>query len=214
MLGKNPLELMCVQVVALRSRSMFVSLDMTLACCFICAAIGYVAPMICRRLLNRKAPCLSKSETLQVVNPSASVGRIDSLLHSLFDLTSQVEVQVGQHSLRINEITDSFESPGEIGSAVILVAGKMLISANQKLQSDLEEAKQEIQRQRDLMSSCVQESRTDALTCIPNRRALDHELVRAFAERRRNRTAFSVLIIDVDHFKRVNDQYGHMVGDQ
>jgi diguanylate cyclase len=139
---------------------------------------------------------------------------IELLVSSLFELTSQVDLQVGQHSLRISEITNSLESPGEIGSAVILVAGKMLIDANQKLQSELDDAKQEIERQRELMMECMKESRMDALTGIPNRRALDHELARSMADHRRFGSTFSLLILDIDHFKRVNDRYGHMVGDQ
>ena len=139
---------------------------------------------------------------------------IDRLIASLHELTSNVDLQVGQHSLRINEITDTLNEPNSVGSAMILVAGKMLITANQKLQTDLEDARSEIKRQREVLSSCLQESRIDALTNIANRRAFDTELVRFYADRRRNKTTFSLLIMDIDHFKRVNDQYGHMVGDQ
>ena len=49
---------------------------------------------------------------------------------------------------------------------------------------------------------------------LNNRRAFDLEIVRAFAQRRRDGKPLSLLIIGVDHFKRVNDKYGHMVGDR
>ena len=80
--------------------------------------------------------------------------------------------------------------------------------------ADLEEAKTEIQRQRDQMNSHIRESRTDQLTGLSNRRALDLEMDRVFAQRGRDGSTFSVVIMDIDHFKRVNDHYGHMVGDQ
>ncbi len=55
---------------------------------------------------------------------------------------------------------------------------------------------------------------TDALTGLPNRRALwaqgEHELSRA----ERYQRPYSVLLLDVDHFKRVNDQFGHASGDR
>jgi diguanylate cyclase (GGDEF)-like protein len=53
----------------------------------------------------------------------------------------------------------------------------------------------------------------DSLTGIPNRRALDKVLRREFAAARRARQPLSLLIIDVDHFKQINDMNGHQAGD-
>jgi two-component system, cell cycle response regulator len=58
-----------------------------------------------------------------------------------------------------------------------------------------------------------QMSRTDALTGLYNRRHLDDELARRHSDARRHGEALSVLILDIDHFKRVNDTYGHPAGD-
>src|SRR6185503_7619557 len=55
--------------------------------------------------------------------------------------------------------------------------------------------------------------RTDALTGLANRRAFDDELNRRFAEWQRRKTMFSLLILDVDHFKKFNDTHGHQAGD-
>jgi diguanylate cyclase (GGDEF)-like protein len=54
---------------------------------------------------------------------------------------------------------------------------------------------------------------TDALTGLFNRRWLDQRLSRFVERHRRNGTSLSVLMLDVDHFKRVNDEYGHAAGD-
>ncbi len=54
----------------------------------------------------------------------------------------------------------------------------------------------------------------DPLTSLPNRRALTTELDREHALARRGRPAFSVLLLDVDHFKRINDERGHAAGDR
>lgn len=56
-------------------------------------------------------------------------------------------------------------------------------------------------------------ARTDRLTGLPNRRALDEALGREVARARRAGTALAALAIDVDHFKRVNDRHGHAAGD-
>lgn len=54
---------------------------------------------------------------------------------------------------------------------------------------------------------------TDALTGLPNRRYFD-EFCGLLARRRRADDALGVLMIDIDHFKKVNDRYGHATGDQ
>jgi diguanylate cyclase (GGDEF)-like protein len=57
-------------------------------------------------------------------------------------------------------------------------------------------------------------SLTDPLTEIPNRRALLDSLERALSSGRRHSESVAVLVIDVDHFKRVNDEAGHAAGDR
>ncbi|WP_433832790.1 diguanylate cyclase domain-containing protein [Actinoplanes sp. CA-015351] len=54
----------------------------------------------------------------------------------------------------------------------------------------------------------------DALTTLPNRRAWDLELYRRIAAARRHGNAVVVAIIDLDHFKRYNDEHGHQGGDE
>jgi two-component system cell cycle response regulator len=57
-------------------------------------------------------------------------------------------------------------------------------------------------------------SHTDGLTQVGNRRALDEALVREGARSRRHRFPLSLVLVDIDHFKRINDELGHRAGDQ
>jgi len=57
------------------------------------------------------------------------------------------------------------------------------------------------------------QARTDDLTRLPNRRALDEEIARALAGARRSGRPFGVVMVDVDRFKFINDTHGHAVGD-
>ncbi|TXF11896.1 GGDEF domain-containing protein [Pelomicrobium methylotrophicum] len=59
-----------------------------------------------------------------------------------------------------------------------------------------------------------QEAITDPLTGLYNRRHLARRLEKEFARARRYGMPLSVLLLDIDHFKCVNDTYGHQVGDQ
>lgn len=56
-------------------------------------------------------------------------------------------------------------------------------------------------------------ARQDALTAVHGRGAIGEELERAVAYSQQHNTPLSVIVTDIDHFKSVNDQYGHATGD-
>jgi diguanylate cyclase (GGDEF)-like protein len=74
----------------------------------------------------------------------------------------------------------------------------------QSVTSDLEAANRQITRM----------SITDWLTQLPNRARLDQALEENIALATRYGNPFSVILLDVDHFKRINDLHGHLVGDK
>ena len=57
-------------------------------------------------------------------------------------------------------------------------------------------------------------ARTDVLTGLSNRRAFFEMAERAFKQAKRFQTPLSVIMIDIDHFKYINDNYGHATGDK
>ncbi len=66
------------------------------------------------------------------------------------------------------------------------------------------------ERMRDQMQRVAS---TDALTQLPNRRTINERAASAFSEAKRTQRPLSIAVIDVDHFKNINDQYGHEIGD-
>lgn len=64
-----------------------------------------------------------------------------------------------------------------------------------------------------LVETVNRHSRTDPLTGLLNRRSLDEHLVRAMARARRLQEPLSIAMLDVDNFKRFNDEHGHLAGD-
>jgi diguanylate cyclase (GGDEF)-like protein/putative nucleotidyltransferase with HDIG domain len=58
------------------------------------------------------------------------------------------------------------------------------------------------------------ESHTDSLTSLPNRRSLDRQFEAGLARAERARTSVSVVVLDLDRLKEINDTYGHEAGDR
>jgi diguanylate cyclase (GGDEF)-like protein len=77
---------------------------------------------------------------------------------------------------------------------------------NRRLQREVEARQQAEQQLRHL-------SETDALTGLANRRAFDQQLRKEFQRFLRYRHPFSIVMVDIDWFKRINDTYGHPAGD-
>jgi diguanylate cyclase (GGDEF)-like protein len=64
-----------------------------------------------------------------------------------------------------------------------------------------------------MRARAAETARTDALTGLPNRRAMEETLTRAAADAARHGQPLAVLMIDLDHFKQINDSLGHRGGD-
>jgi diguanylate cyclase (GGDEF)-like protein len=82
--------------------------------------------------------------------------------------------------------------------------------ANENLEHKVRERTNELESVNEKLAEL---STTDALTGVRNRRYFDQMLEREFNRARREREQLSILMLDIDYFKRVNDEYGHQVGD-
>src|SRR5690606_36278027 len=96
----------------------------------------------------------------------------------------------------------------------LLTETRRMQDANHQLEQKLEASREDIaQLQRDL-DDVRREAMLDPLTKIFNRKYFDDGLVRAFAEAKEDGAPLSLLLLDIDHFKRFNDTWGHQTGDQ
>ncbi len=82
------------------------------------------------------------------------------------------------------------------------------------LQQSMGLMKSQIQAAEKRAKELEQEILRDPLTGAYNRRAYDRRIVEEFYRFQRYHTVFSLLLFDVDHFKKINDNYGHAVGDK
>jgi diguanylate cyclase len=86
--------------------------------------------------------------------------------------------------------------------------------SNQKLEERLSASKKEITELQTNLEAVRYESMTDPLTQLFNRKHFDMTLAQAIEDANKTSEPLSLMMSDVDHFKKFNDTYGHLTGDQ
>ena len=116
----------------------------------------------------------------------------------------------------INQRLSSNPTASELKEVVNEVKNntQQVITRNQSLEVVLEESANEIEQLRRDLAKARKESLTDSLTGLSNRKAFDSEIERIMSESEKENIPFSILMLDIDHFKTFNDSFGHQVGDQ
>jgi len=85
---------------------------------------------------------------------------------------------------------------------------------SRELERRLQETSQEVDQLRDNLEKVREEAMTDALTGVANRKRFDESMRKARRDADMKGEAFSLVLCDIDHFKRFNDTWGHQTGDQ
>ncbi len=112
-----------------------------------------------------------------------------------------VTVPKQDHLARFQAVRNSFNG------AFLLIFGSLFVVLNVLLDRFILKP---LQLNNRALSSMAE---TDALTALPNRRAFDRGLALAIERARISTQPLSAVLLDVDHFKRINDEFGHGVGD-
>lgn len=143
--------------------------------------------------------------------------RAQAVAKELETIAETVRQHLATHHASIVQFKDrvfSLKGDAEEGAWQDLCReAESMIRPTLKLASQLATAYDEIRQQSGHLMTFT-EVRTDPLTGVSNRRALDETLGSMFALMHRYETPFSVLIVDIDHFKKLNDEQGHLYGDR
>ncbi|MEC7680317.1 MAG: GGDEF domain-containing protein [Planctomycetota bacterium] len=91
---------------------------------------------------------------------------------------------------------------------------ELLRSHQNDLQDRLCDAELRMKRQAEQINDYLTEARTDELTGLPNRRAIERLCALEIEKGVSSSRPLVITIVDVDHFKRINDRFGHSAGDE
>ena len=89
-----------------------------------------------------------------------------------------------------------------------------LMALLSSMQSRIDTLQQQTSVYKKKLAEQAMQSRTDPLTRLPNRQAYNERLEAAFTKFKENGDLLAVAVVDIDHFKSINDRYGHLYGDE
>jgi len=140
-------------------------------------------------------------------------------LQDVTDLMGQVKGTTSTFTGTLQDTTDKLvtvTSPADIAALVKIVTAETnkMIEHNKDLEGRLTHSSEVMNDLKKDMERIRREAVTDGLTGLANRKAFDEQINRLVRETRRNEGEFSLIIIDIDHFKDFNDKFGHQIGDQ
>jgi diguanylate cyclase len=134
-------------------------------------------------------------------------------LRNLSTWTSEFAGDVSKYQIELDGISQRVNSKDTAPRAEVSGLLSEIMNANQLLQKRLDEAEQRLESQTQQISSYLTEARTDGLTNLLNRRAFDKATDELFGAWVGKQQRFALGLVDIDHFKQINDTYGHPAGD-
>ena len=136
----------------------------------------------------------------------------DAIEHTGESATEHSETLTGL-SEQLRKTSEEFPAVGALLEGVISVA-KDMRSENEQLESRLAASATEINTLQRNVESIQAEAMKDSLTGVANRSLFDKALQQQMAEARASGQPLALVLSDIDHFKKFNDQWGHQTGDQ
>ncbi len=146
---------------------------------------------------------------------SKTINVLKNFLEQVLGTTSTTS-DYGNKLEKYSELLNKAEDLTEIQQILedMIKETSNMVKSTRDLQSKLQEASSQVEMLREELAKTAEEAKRDALTGLSNRKAFDEEIDKLYARYKEKGEVFSLIIIDIDHFKNFNDKFGHKVGDK
>ncbi len=145
--------------------------------------------------------------------------KLDAVMHELRGHIDQAEQNTRAYGSQLEQFSGQLDalpdSPAGVDSLVdtMLLDTRDMQERNKDLESRLAEATAEVQQLRQSFEQARREALTDPLTGLANRKAFEQSMHLLVQDTLKGQAPLSLLMLDIDHFKHFNDEYGHQTGD-
>jgi len=181
---------------------------------FVWVLASVVASLVAGFYIGR-ATSHSEQERLAQEERQKALKALVDVLNSVQDLSTDMDSRNSEMH-EVQRHVGDLHATGELEQVRQELLGQVVavIESNQKLEEDLVFARCRMEQQAEELDRTRREAHTDALSGVANRKAFDDKLKLLLGYQRRLGTPFSLLLADLDHFKWINDTYGHQAGDR
>lgn len=173
-----------------------------------------ITDYVCSELYNRFLSDLRNEEMVRNTGEQVqnTIQNVAGMVHGVQTATKSYSETLSQ----VNSKITSARSPGEIQAVVQLASDstKAMIDQSTHLETMLRQSNEAMEELRRDLEHVRREAMTDGLTGLANRKAFDDEFDRVLQAAAVQKSVFTLLMLDIDHFKSFNDNFGHQVGDQ
>ena len=160
-------------------------------------------------------PDIEQAQEAIESNRHAIQGLLNDLSDFVFTLVENNSTYDTEMTHHKTSITNAMTRAGveETKRLLLLEIDQIQINSH-KYRAQLEQANNTINEQKKVMTEIQHDAKLDFLTKLINRRAFDKILTKEFERTKRYGGTFSLAMLDIDFFKKVNDNYGHITGDK
>ena len=140
--------------------------------------------------------------------------KVLDIASSIKDITDDVKIKLEKSAVQYDDSIRNISNYAEIVDEGIANELEKIKYINYSLKSELEAARKVLEKQRKSIENIKEMSLKDHLTGLYLRRYMNDVLENLIYSYNRYKKVFSIIMMDLDNFKSVNDTYGHLAGDE